>query len=230
MTTSRRTKSDTKDWETAQKVVRDNATALRSMTTHTELYTWAKGNTLATKRLFPKFKTELRKQLHIDYDALREQAIADRYAQLTAVAGDAPTIELCCAGDGEVSTFAICNSEGGDPWYGDFYEEDPIYREGEQLTADVSAAGKAIYLAGQAREFADLEAVKLVLTTSNHAVDIDVLRRDSVRHRVLVELAVSDENPALPMCRDLPGYRGWREVSLTDLLAPVTADTVTPPS
>lgn len=225
MATNRRPKTDAADWKTAERAVRDNASALRSMTTHAELYTWAKENKLATKRLFPPFKTELRKQLHIDYEQLREQAVADRYAQLTAAAAEAPTITLCCAGDAEVSTFAVCNSEGGDPWYGDFHEEDPIYREGHQITADISAASKAIYLAGQAREYAGLEAINLALTTSNHELDADSLRKDTVRQRVLVTVELTDDNPALAMCRDLPGYRTWREVSLTDLLED-TADDV----
>lgn len=218
MATTRRTKTGADEWKTAERAVRDNASALRSMTTHTELYTWAKENKLATKRLFPPFKTELRKQLHIDYERLREQAVADRYAQLTAAAVDAPTIALCCAGDAEVSTFAVCDLEGGDPWYGDFHDEDPIYKEGDQITADISAASKAIYLAGQAREYAELEAINLVITTSNHELDADSLRKDAVRHRVLVSVEVTDDNPALAMCRDLPGFRTWREVSLTDLL------------
>lgn len=220
MAGSRRSRSDASDWKTAERAVRDNAAALRSLTTHTELYGWAKDNKLATRRLFPPFKTELRKQLHIDYEQLREQAIADRYAELTAAAAEAPVIELCCAGDAEVHTFAVCNLEGGDPWYGDFHEEDPIYKEGEQITADLSAAGKAVYLAGQAREYAGLEAINLTLTTSNHELDIERLRKDAVRHRVLVTLDVAADNPALALCRDLPGYRGWREVSLTDLIEP----------
>ena len=58
------------------------------------------------------------------------------------------------------------------------------------------------------------------MTTSNHAVSAQALRREALRARVHVVVNVVDrgeDNPALEVCR-LPGYRSWREVSLTDLL------------
>ena len=79
-------------WDTARDAVRAGADELRSMSTHTELFQWAKDHHLDTKSLFPKYKTELRKQLHIDYDALRAATMAARAEELTAAAAaGAPT-------------------------------------------------------------------------------------------------------------------------------------------
>ena len=204
-------------WDTASVAVRDHADELRQLTTHTELFGWAKEHDLNTKMLFPKFKTELRKQLHIDYDELRDQAMVEREAALSAAAEDesVPTIALWTAGDAEVDSFAVCNGEGGDPWYGTFHERDAVTDQDE---ADLAAARKAVYLAEQARKFAELDVVRLALVVSNHRVTAETLRKDAVRGRVVVDLEVVDgENPALEVCR-LPGYRTWREVSLTDLV------------
>lgn len=205
-------------WQLAGQTVAAHRDELRALTTHAELFEWAKANSLATQNLFPKFKSELRKQVHVDYDALRAQAMTERAASLSAAASDAPLIRLCTAGDIEVNSFAVCDVEGGDPWYGLFHEKDRVTDQDE---ADLSAARKAIYLAGQARQYGELDVVRLELTVSNHMVDADSLRDAAVRGKVVVEVTVvdgDDDNPALEMCR-VPGFRTWREVSLTDLIA-----------
>lgn len=211
------------DWDTARNTVRDNASELAELSTHTELYQWAKDQKLATKSLFPKFKTELRKQLKIDYDQIKADTLAAREQQLLAAAAEAPRITLWTAGDVEVDSFAVCNTEGGDPWYGDLHERDNV---DDQDSADLAAARKAIYLAGQARAENELECVGLTVLTCNHHVTVEDLRVDMLRSRVAVTVEVVDDaaqNPALELCRT-PGYRGWREVSLNDLLATVSQE------
>jgi len=206
------------DWDLVAGVVREHGDALKAMQTHTDLFQFAKDNKLDTKSLFPKFKTELRKQHGMEYDELRARTLATREAELASAAADAPLITLCCAGDVEVDSYAVCNIEGGDPWYGTFHEND---RVSDQDSADFEAARKAVYLARQAREFAGLDAVRLHLLVSNHRVTPAELLRNSLPHNVLVTVEVIDDaegNPALERCRD-NGFRGWREVSLTDLLA-----------
>ncbi|WP_233500213.1 hypothetical protein [Gordonia sp. YC-JH1] len=95
------TSTTAQDWDTAAAVVRDHADALASMGSHSELYSFAKEKNLATKLLFPKFKTELRKQLRIDYDQIRKDTLAARLVELEAAGETAPTITLFCAGDVE---------------------------------------------------------------------------------------------------------------------------------
>lgn len=218
MTRKKSSTNDAADWDTARDAVRDNSTALTAMTSHTELFTWAKDNGIDNGSLFAKFKTELRKQLHIDYDELRQKAFDERLEEMAQQAANAPQVTLYAAGDSEVDSFAVCSEHGEDPWYGEFHDNDKV---SDQDSADISAARKAIYLAGQAREQNNLELIGLHLVVSNHRINHLVLQRDSLRHKVFVTIDVVDtgeENPALEVCR-LPGFRSWREVSLTDLLA-----------
>lgn len=223
MTTTRtRTNNDAAQWDTARLAVRDNATELRAMTTHAEIFRWANDHGIDSGSLFRKFKTELRKQLHVDYDQLRAAAMAARLAEMADAAATAPVVRRYVAGDSEVSAFAVCGEDGDDPWYGDFHEKDNV--DDDQDTADLAAARKAVYLAGQARQHHELELVVLELVTCNHHVTVDALARDLVRHKVHAHIEVVDnaeDNPALEVCR-MPGFRGWREVSLTDMLTTTT--------
>jgi|CXWK01.1.fsa_nt_gi hypothetical protein len=211
------TSTTAQDWDIAAAAVRDNATALSAMSTHSDLYTFAKEHELATKLLFPKFKTELRKQLRIDYEQLREDTLTARLKELEDKAEQAPTIELYCAGDAEVDSYAVCREGEEDPWYGTFHANDNV---ADQDQADQSAAGKAVYLAGKAREVGEHEMVHLQLSVTNHIVTRKSLMRDMLKHKVWVSIEVIDDpngNPALELCR-APGFRGWREVSLNDLI------------
>ncbi|UOG23768.1 hypothetical protein MTX80_23505 (plasmid) [Gordonia amicalis] len=216
--TRKKSTNDAADWDAARDAVRANSQALKAMSSHSELFAWAEGNGLNTPSLFTKFKAELRKQLHVDYNELRQKAFDARTEEMAQQAADAPQVTLYAAGDSEVNSFAICSEHGEDPWYGEFHENDRVT---DQDSADISAARKAIYLAGQAREQESLELIGLRLVVSNHHVTADSVQRDSLRHKVFVSIEVVDhgeDNPALEVCR-LPGFRSWREVSLTDLLA-----------
>ncbi|GAB86870.1 hypothetical protein QBL07_024090 (plasmid) [Gordonia rubripertincta] len=209
--------TDAKDWDTARDSVRDNADTLKTMTSHSELFSWAKEHGIDTGSLFRKWKTELRKQLHIDYDDLRQKAFDARLAEMDAAAQAAPQVMLYAAGDVEVNSFAVCSEHGEDPWYGEFNDND---RVDDQDSADLEAARKAIYLAGQARDYKKLDLIGLRLVVSNHRVTTRALQRDTLKHSVFVTVEVVDngeDNPALEVCR-MPGFRTWREVSLTDLL------------
>lgn len=216
--TRKKSTTDAADWDTAQAAVRNNREVLGSMTSHTELFAWAKSNGIDNASLFTKFKAELRKQLHVDYDELRQKAFDARTEEMAQQAADAPQVTLYAAGDSEVNSFAVCSEDGEDPWYGEFHPNDKVT---DQDGADISAARKAIYLAGQAREQESLELIGLRLVVSNHRVTAEAVQRDSLRHKVFVTIEVVDngeDNPALEVCR-LPGFRSWREVSLTDLVA-----------
>lgn len=210
------TQSD--DWNTAETAVSGGAEVLRSARTHREIRAWADEAGVATKALWPKVKTEMRKQLDIDYDQIRDQTTAAEAAQVSAAAASAPVIELCSAGDGEVGTYAVCAADNDhESWYGQFHAKDLIYRAGDDLSAERSAADKAIFLAGKAREKAGLDSVRLVLHTSHHDLTAADLAATASRHRVAVTVELSDQNPAIALCR-APGYRTWREIKLAALL------------
>lgn len=210
--------SDAQEWDLVAGKVRDNAEQLRAMTSHGELFRWSRDNDLDKPWLFKKFKTELRKQLDVDYDALRAAVQEQRRAEIADKAGAGPHVTLWAAGDAEAESFAIADREGTVLWYGEFFDDDRLYREGEQDTADTSAAEKAVWLAGKVIEDAGAEAGRLQLTVSNHEVDQDVIAAAAVKARLVVAIEISDDiNPALEWCRE-NGSKSWREVRLSDLI------------
>ena len=215
--------TQTQDWDTAEQAVTDGAERLKAAADHRQIRAWAVEGGVATKNLWPKVKTELRKQLDIDYDQLRADTLAAEAADIEAAAQDAPVIELYCAGDDEVASYAVCAvADDHESWYGQFHSKDVIYRPGDELSAERSAADKAIYLAGKAREKAGLDTVRLIVHTSHHDLTAEDLAGTASRHRVAVSIELSDQNPAIALCR-APGYRTWREIRLDALFTPAAA-------
>ena len=204
------------DWAKAETAVREHADELRTLDTHTALYGWAKTHKLDTRALWPKVKTEMRKQLGVDYNEIRDRVVAERAAQVVESAQDAPLIELWSAGDAEVSTFAVCNGDGTEAWYGEFHSNDNIYDRGDDLSAELSAAEKAVFLAGKALEHQGLEVVRLLLHTCHPDIDADSVAASAARHQVAITVDVAEQNPAVPQCR-VPGYQSWHEVRLDTL-------------
>ncbi len=215
--------TQTQDWDTAERAVTDGAEQLKAAKDHRQIRAWATEAGVATKALWPKVKTELRKQLDIDYDQIRADTVAAEAADIQTAAKDAPVIELFCAGDDEVASYAVCAvADDHESWYGEFHAKDVIYRAGDELSAERSAADKAIYLAGKAREKAGLDTVRLIVHTSHHDLTTEDLSATASRHRVAVSIELTDQNPAIALCR-APGYRTWREIRLDSLITPATA-------
>lgn len=207
------------EWDIASAAVSEHAEQLRHMTTHSEIYGWAKDNDLTTRTLFPKIKAQLHKQLGIDYDQLRQTTNGHRAEQMAAEAVDAPEIVLWAAADDDAGTFALTDVEGTALWYSTFHGQDKLYNPGDQASASTSAAEKAVYLAGQARREADLEVVRLTVRVSDHRVDGEAITKAGLQARAVVTIDVTDEdNPALEWCR-APGFRNWREIDLSALLS-----------
>lgn len=222
-TKSRAASSASAQWDEVGKAVKEGAEELRLLTTHSDLYAWAKEHKFATASMFPKFKTELNKRLDIDYDELRSIAQRERLAQIEADAADGPLVELWAAGDDEVSSYAVCGPGGLVAWYGEFYEEDKIRKEGDQNSADLSAAGKAVFLAGKVRGELEVPALTVRIHVLNHHVRADDLMRAALGAGVVVEIDVDDDTTALDWCRE-PGSKSWRETKLERLVA-VETDT-----
>ncbi|SIS23218.1 hypothetical protein [Williamsia sterculiae] len=207
-------------WDVAERAVADGADTLRSATTHRDIRAWATEAKVATKKLWPKVKTELRKQLDIDYDQLAADTVAREAAELAASADTAPLIELCAAGDAEVGSFAVCSArDDHESWYGEFHPQDRIYEDGDDFSAEHAAADKAVFLAGKVREKLDLPAVRLTVYSSHPDLDADALSASATRHRVVASVEYRDQNSAVALCR-APGYRTWREIRLPALITP----------
>ncbi|MDJ0491023.1 hypothetical protein QNA24_32080 [Rhodococcus qingshengii] len=222
-TKSRSASSSAAQWDEVGKAVKEGAEELRTLTTHSALYEWAKEHKFATQSMFPKFKTELNKRLDIDYDALRSIAQRERLAQIQAAAADGPLVELWAAGDDEVASYAVCGPEGLVAWYGEFFDDDKIRKEGDQNSADLSAAGKAVFLAGKVREELEVDALTVRIHVLNHHVRSGDLMRAALGAGVVVEIDVDDDTTALDWCRE-PGSKSWRETKLERLVATASAD------
>ena len=215
------TQTAAQEWDAIAALVEENAEELGAMTTHSELYAWAKEQELATKSKFPKFKTEIRKQLDLDYDELRAEA-KKRYEEeleakaeaLNAESKDGPRVVLNAAGDAEVNSFAVCKGEKV-LWYGTFHPDDKHY-DGEQTTADVEAMKKAVWLATKIKEAAKVETLMLELHVCNHEVPKPT--GACVKAGLGLEFHLNDQGvPAVDWCRE-NGFLGWREVALPPLV------------
>ncbi|MCX4099159.1 hypothetical protein, partial [Nocardia sp. alder85J] len=169
-------------WDAIAAAVTTHAEHLKTLTTHSELYAWAKEHDL-TGPQFGAVKHQFRK-IGIDYDAMREAANRARLAEMNAVAANGvPTIRLSAAGydpgadEDEAGGFAVCDAEGTALWYGTFHTQDRHYCAGDQVSADLSAASKAIFLASKAREHTKNDVARLVLTVTNPLIDTNFLVR-----------------------------------------------------
>lgn len=189
------------DWATAAATVTKHAELLKTFTEHGQIYHWAHENNLSTADLWPKVKEELRKQLGIDYNELRTQTIGAR-ASAVAHAADGPLIELWAAADHHNAGFAICDWHRDVVWYDGFHTGDWRYAD-SQVSADFSAAEKAIWLAGKARIAVGAEVARLLLHLSSPTVKHDALLAVAQRARLALTLDVVSEadNPAVSWSR-----------------------------
>lgn len=211
-----------KDWDTARALVADNADELREAADHRAVravYTRAGGDSAG---LWRAYTAELRKQLGIKYDELRDEVTAREAAALADASDDAPVIELYVAAEAEINSFAVVSVADEDEcWYGTFHKSDRIYDHTDE-SGEQSAADKAVFLAGKAREQAGVAAVRLIIHHTHPDLSTETLRASATRHGVLVELAHTEANPALDKCRD-PGFNTWREIALPALFTTASA-------
>ncbi|TSD93492.1 hypothetical protein FOV72_19725 [Gordonia rubripertincta] len=215
----------TKDqWDRAQAAVAEHAETLRSAATHRDIRAWAEKHELVDPASqWVKVKTELRKQHDIDYDQLRSDTLARESEALAASAADAPEIVLCVAGDTEVGSFAVCPPDNDrESWYGEYHPKDRIYVDGDELSAEKSAADKAVFLAGKAREALGADSVRLTILTTHPDLAADDLAAAANRARVVLSVEHTETNPAVALTR-APGYRTWREIRLDRLASAPTS-------
>ncbi len=128
-------------------------------------------------------------------------------------------ISLAAAGDSVSATFAVCDAEGRAIWYGPFVDADPDHPRGDELAAATAAAGRAIWLAGRAREDTGVEKVTLHLSVSEPGLDAVTLACTASMAGLAIELIFTDDNPALDWCQAF-GRLDWTSGPLTELVDP----------
>ncbi|MFJ9370550.1 hypothetical protein ACIRRA_39850 [Nocardia sp. NPDC101769] len=189
---------------------------------HSELYAWAAAHDL-TGPQSGTARRELRK-IGIDYDALRQAAARKRLAELTAAASEGvPSIHLAAAGAAATNTYTVRDGQGGLLWQGTFHDRDRYHRKGDQVSADTSAATKAIFLASKARQLAKTDLARLHLTLTNPRVDTAVLVREATAWRLLLDIDIDiDDDPADPPVvtngHEFPTFYDWNEADLAALI------------
>lgn len=212
-------------WNAIHEAVTANSEHLKTLTTHGDLYAWAKENDL-TGPQFSAVKHELRK-IGIDYDAIREEATSKRLAEMNATAAaGVPIIRLSAAGQDftegdEAGTYAVCDNSGAALWYGTFHTQDRLYHAGDQDSADLSAASKAIFIASKARQQTGNDLARLLLTLANPLVDTAYLTREATSWRLLLDIEISDDPadpPAAVEWCQTPGFQDWKEADLAALV------------
>lgn len=229
--------SRAEEWAKAKEFVAEHADELRELDSPGAIFKFCEKKRHGGKSMWPKVRTELRKQLSIDLDQMRADAaaaLADKARHLSAAAADAPTVELYTAGElvekpsrededeiEIVPVFAIADLAGDPVWFGSVHpkEREKITNE---LAVATDAARKAVWLAGQVRDDQGLEVVRVIIHHNHPGLDADALARSGVKHLVAVTPSHVDdpvENPATTICLDAPGYRDWHEHRLSDLLS-----------
>ena len=94
--------SRAEEWAKAKEFVAEHADELRELDSPSALFKYCEKNRQGGKSLWPKVRTELRKQLGIDLDQMRADAaaaLADKARHLSDSSADAPTVELYTAGE-----------------------------------------------------------------------------------------------------------------------------------
>ncbi|MBC7300284.1 MAG: hypothetical protein H5T78_04965 [Nocardia sp.] len=128
-------------------------------------------------------------------------------------------ISLAAAGESRSDTFAVCDGEGRAIWYGPFIDADADHPRGDQLAAAMGAAGRAIWLAGRAREDTGVATVTLHLAVSEEGLDEIALACRASTAGLALDLIVTDDNPALDWCQAF-GRLDPVSGPLTDLVDP----------
>lgn len=216
--------STNEQWQEVKDLVAQHADELKEMT-HADIKTFAKEHGLMTKSGFPKLKTVL-KTKGVDYEALRDEAGEKRRQELDAraetIESDAhkgPTFTLHSAAieDGGQASFAVTDTQAQAVWYGKLFDDDRIWSSGDPVSAEQSAADKAIWIAGKAVALAGAEAGKLTLGVTHPELDVDELKRAGVRNNVAVEIVFEEDSSAVSMAAT-PGFMKWQEYDLQQLL------------
>ena len=178
------------------------------------------------------------KMIGVDLPAMAKAEAAARRAE-AARAGDEladradglPVVRLWSAavesGEEDESTgaFAVVDAEGTAIWYGTFHPRfEKIRTAGDLVSAEQSAADKAVYATYRARMAAGVDEVALWLTVTCPDLDVASLRAAGGRLGVAVDVTVDDADLSAVEMAQMPGWRAIKDVSDAELARLVETD------
>ena len=212
-------------WTEIENLIAEHKAELKGVTSHRELNSFAEKHSLMTKEDFPKFKHCLLK-IGVRYDQLRAVAVEEFEAILHARAKelekvtDGPTV---CLWSGAVeertaAAFAVVDFDDVPVWYGKFFDDDRVRVAGDLISAEQSAADKAVWLAHKALEAAGRKQGRVLITTTCPDLDIAALRVTGARFNLGVEVHVDDTDLRAVEMAEAPGYKRWQDNDLADLV------------
>lgn len=176
------------------------------------------------------------KILGVDFPAMakadaaeRRAGLADKAEALAERADDLPFVRLWSGAvendDDASGAYGIVDAEGIAIWYGSFSTRfEKVRKAGDLISAEQSAADKAVYAASKAREAAGLEEVSLWLTTNCPELDEAALKASGARLGVAVDITVDDEDESAVRMAEAPGYRSLKNVTTEEMKALVETD------
>lgn len=211
-------------WAEIETLVSGNKSSLTA-STHLEIKSFAEEQGLMTKNDFPKFKHSLKK-IGVFYDDLRSAAHEAAESQLdeaVAALADAPRtgahVTLWSAaveGDDGSGAYAVVAADRSAVWYGRFFDDDRVRVAGDLVSAEQSAAEKAVWIGTKALSTAGEGGWLTIVTTCPH-LEIDVLQRAGARQGVAVDVDVDEDERAIRLA-ETPGFQRWQDTDLARLV------------
>lgn len=166
-------------------------------------------------------------------DAAQKRAgLADKAEAMAERADDLPFVRLWSGAveneEDASGAYGVVDAEGTAIWYGSFSTRfEKIRKPGDLISAEQSAADKAVYAASKVREAAGLEEISLWLTTTCPELDESALKTSGARLGVAVDITVDDEDESAVRMAEAPGYRSLKNVTVEELKALVETESET---
>lgn len=212
-------------WAEIDSVIAEHKKELKAATDHRVLKAFAEEQGWLNKEDFGKYKHSLRK-IGVKYDQLREETFeaedAARVEALESLGEDAPRVRLWSGAVEDQATgsgsFAVVNADDEVVWYGGFYADDRLREAGDLVSAEQSAADKAVWLASKAFAAAGLDSGVVEVYTTCPQLDEEELVAAGARLGVAVEVHVEIENMRAVEMAEAPGYQSWKDADLEELV------------
>ena len=214
--------------KTIKDIVVDNSELLKGMKTHTELRDWAIKQGFDNRSAFPKFKTALN-EIGLDYDGIKTGI--NKLSTEKLENEITHTVTMYCDAKASAGRFGITDEDGNVLWHGRFFEDDDAE---EQSRAELSAAKKAVWLAGKVKESIGAKAIEFNLiidaqwlTYQTHGGQkgyaLTVLAR-KYNIKLNVQWIPGKDNPA-DKWTIANGYKKWQDNDLKALAIPIKKTT-----
>lgn len=215
-----------------REIVAENIDELRAMSTHKQLFDWARAHGIDSAAGFASFKKTLLVG-GIDYEAMRasvnKESAAERESAATHV------VTLYSDAKAKYDRFGITSANGNPVWFGRFFSDDREYN-GEQSSGELAAAKKAVWLASKVKETIGATAIRLELHVDAewlcYANGVEAGEKSGGKARTLAYAAQrlgvvlnvvwvkGTENPA-DKFTTCAGFKKWQDNDLAALAKPI---------